>query len=363
MRPPRIVFAALPGLAWTAATLILVTSLAGLAAEAPPVMTDVAGEQDIVRLVQVTGTVTSPRTATLSPSVGGLISGIRVDVGDRVATGDLLVQLDPELDALSRDRASAAEAEARSALADARRRLAEAEQLRTERSIAETEVESRRTQVLMSDAALQAATADLKQREAIVRRHAIRAPFAGVISERLAEIGEWVNPGDGILTLVATDGLRFDFQAPQDIFGAITPATPIRVSLDARPNQVADAKIKAIVPVSDPRARTFLLRAVLTDDKLADAMPGMSARASLRIETGRRAVVVPRDALLRYPDGRITVWTVAQGSGQATVQEHLVQTGIEFAGQVEIQSGLEPGVAVVTRGNESLQEGQAVTLR
>ena len=72
---------------------------------------------------------------------------------------------------------------------------------------------------------------------------------------------------------------------------------------------------------------------------------------------------MPRDATLRYSDGRIVVWTVQDGSDGLTVTEKLVETGVQFDGLVEIRSGLTPGAQVVVRGNEALQDGQRVTIR
>ena len=89
----------------------------------------------------------------------------------------------------------------------------------------------------------------------------------------------------------------------------------------------------------------------------------MSASATLRLGTGEQGVVVARDALLRHPDGRITVW-VAQGQGNdITVTEQQVQTGLSFDGQVVIRSGLAPDMRVVVEGNEALQQGQRVSVR
>lgn len=73
--------------------------------------------------------------------------------------------------------------------------------------------------------------------------------------------------------------------------------------------------------------------------------------------------MVPRDALLLYPDGRKTVWIVDSNGGELTVREQRVDAGLEFDGFVEIRDGLEAGVQIVTRGNESLRDGEVVVLR
>jgi hypothetical protein len=117
-----------------------------------------------------------------------------------------------------------------------------------------------------------------------------------------------------------------------------------------------------VVPISDPSARTFLVRAWL-DNAEGRMTPGMSARASLRIGTGREGVVVPRDAIIRYPDGRTIVWVAAGGGEQRRVEERRVRTGIATAEAVEIREGLEVGTEVVVRGNESLRQDQEVRVR
>lgn len=345
------------------ALAITLSVLAAGPAAGSIVSVESASTQPIQRIVRVNGTVTSPQDAMLSPSVGGLVQEIAVDAGDRVETGDLLVQLDPELSELSLEQARAAESEARSALQDARRRLAEAEEVGSERGIPETEIRSRRAEVSMDEAALEAASAAVRERAAVVRRHTITAPFTGAISQRLTAVGEWVNPGDQLVELVATEGLRFDFRVPQEHFSAITESTTVRVSLDAYPGREFDARVVAVVPVKDPTARTFLLRAVSDDAELPTVTPGMSARAALAFDTGRSAVTVPRDALLRYPDGRTTVWVLGGEEGRRVVNERPVAIGLEFDGSVEIRSGIEDGARVVTRGNEVLRDGQTVTLR
>lgn len=328
-----------------------------------PVTTSEAALQDIVQPVRVTGTVTAPRTSEISASVGGLIEHYTVDAGSQVEEGDLLVRLNPELERHALERARAAQAQEQSRLADARRRLDEARRIGVDQGIAASEIDSLQSEVAITEAELQSAAAEARQQQAIVERHEVRAPFSGVVSERTAEVGEWVNPGDGLLVLVANERMWFDFQVPQRIFPRVDRNTRVTLSLDAIPEREFGGKILAIVPVKDPRARTFLLRVVAEEanGKSARVTPGMSARALLHIDSGRRSVTVPRDALLRHPDGRVTAWVV-DGENE-TVSERVVQPGLEFDGKVEIRSGLEAGAHVVTRGNESLQEGQAISVQ
>ncbi|MEF8793099.1 efflux RND transporter periplasmic adaptor subunit [Thiohalorhabdus sp.] len=328
--------------------------------DAPEVATATAETAPIVREVRLTGTVTSPRVARVSTSVAGQVARVHIDSGDRVGTGADLAELDPKLASLQlrRDRAAVAEAEAE--LADARRRLEEARRLAQEKNIPASEVRSREAQVRIQEAALQRLQAEAAHQQERVARHRIAAPFDGVVSDKLTAPGEWIDPGTAVVELVAMDGLRLDFPAPQAHYPRIDTDTPVTVSLEALGNRAIDAYVGATIPVSDPEARTFTVRIYPEADELA-ITPGMSARATLRLATGREGVVVPRDALLRYPDGRVTVWTVANG-GEATAREQTVETGLSFDGRVEIRSGIEAGARVVTRGNEALEPGQSVRL-
>jgi RND family efflux transporter MFP subunit len=344
------------------ATLLLGTALEAIPA-GPPVTVTVAETAPIVELVRVSGTVTSPQAAVLSPSVAGLVETVHVDAGDRVDSGDVIVTLDRELEELALARATAEAAQAQSALDDARRRLSEAERVGPTRAIAESEIKTLRAEVARGEAALDAANAAMHQQQAIVRRHSVRAPFAGVISQRITEVGEWVNPGDGLLELVATDRLRFDFRVPQDRYARLGRDTLVEIVVNALPEQVFAGRIQAIVPVKDPGARTFLLRVVAATDDAPEVTPGMSAQAALHIDAQHDGVVVPRDALLRYPDGRRTVWIVERDGSEPTVHERRVETGVEFDGMIEIRSGLTAGASVVTRGNEILRDGQAVSVQ
>ncbi len=88
----------------------------------------------------------------------------------------------------------------------------------------------------------------------------------------------------------------------------------------------------------------------------------MSVRAVMKLATGRRGLVVPRDAIIRFPDGRVVVWVIDDSADGPTAREQPVSTGLTFDSLVEIREGLETGAVVVTKGNEALQNGQRVHL-
>ncbi len=344
--------------------LSLAFTAVGVAAadrQAVPVEVATVGEQVIQRVVPLTGTVTSARSSRLSAATGGLVVALQVDAGSRVAAGDLLLELDPELAQWQWESAQAGVEQARLALADARRRFDEARSLAPQRSIAETVVRDLAAEVAEDEAALQRARAEAGYRGGILARHQLHAPFAGVVSAKLTELGEWVDPGQPVLELVATEELRLDFRVAEDFLQYIEPDTLVTFSLSADPGTISTGRVDTVVPVTDPGARTFLLRvhAVKPDSRM---IPGMSARAELKLDTGRRGLAVPRDAILKFPDGRVVVWVVDTADGGPVVAARSVRVGLAFDGLVEVSEGLAAGDRVVVRGNEGLQDGQPVSV-
>jgi RND family efflux transporter MFP subunit len=330
-------------------------------ADAVPVVIDVSSEQSVVERLPISGTVYAPRVARLSPEVAGQVSAVLVDAGDRVAAGATLLRLDSALADLDREAAQASAAQAREELADARRRLRDAERLVKSRVVAETDVEGLRSEVRADQANLNLRLAEQRREEERLRQHALVAPFAGVISRKSAESGEWVTPGDEVLELVADADLRIDFPVPQAYFPRVNRGTPVDIRLDALPGRDIEATVTQVIPVSDPEARTFLVRVDLDRAELP-LTPGMSASGVLKLGGGK-GIVVSRDALLRHPDGRVTVWMI-DGDGDAhRVTERRVETGPSFDGRVVIRQGLPPGARVVVEGNEALRQGQQVKIR
>jgi RND family efflux transporter MFP subunit len=295
----------------------------------------------------------------LAPEVEGRVAAIGVDAGDRVAAGDTLLELNDEFARLKLAQAEALHREAVAELADAERRLEEVRDLSRRTSVADTEVRAREAEVERDRAVVERRRAEEAYEAALLTRHTVKAPFDGVIARRLTDLGEWVGNDTAVFDLVAVDRLRLDLQIPQAYFGRVLPGTPVAIRLDALPDAPLEARVSEVVPVSDASARTFLVRVGL-DNGAGHMTPGMSARGRVRMGTGRQGVVVPRDALIRYPDGRVSVWVVTGADENATVSERAVQPGIGFGDGVEILSGLEAGTPVVVRGNETLQEGQAV---
>jgi len=354
----------LPAVAvFTAALMIVAIGTSVSAADRSPLVVVSTVQTDtVIKQVPLTGTFTSARVARLSAEISGQVEAVNVEVGDRVETGSALVELDREIEQLTLQALQASTTQSGAELADARRRYQDAQRLREQKNISENALRLLEAEVKVDSATLRQKQAEEQRQQARVERHTLRAPFSGVISERLTETGEWIEPGRPVLTLVAVDDLRIEFRVPQEFYSGIDSQSTVSITLDALPDREFDGTIDAVVPVSDVSSRTFLIH-VRVNAGDARLTPGMSVHGKLNLSTGSRGVVVSRDAILRYPDGRVTVWVIDPQSEPPTVSEKRITTGHSFDGLITIREGIEAGDVIVVQGNESLQEGQQVRIQ
>ena len=154
------------------------------AAAREPVSLVTVESRQLEERLPLTGTLTAKRAALLSTSVSGLVTTLNVDLGDRMEQGDVLLELDSELNRLALEGARAAAAEAEATLADARRRLEEASTLAARQSIAATQVRGLESEVEVARSSLAGARAEARRQSALLARHSLKAPFDGVISQK-----------------------------------------------------------------------------------------------------------------------------------------------------------------------------------
>lgn len=328
---------------------------------AAPVETETVHEAPVIRKLELSGTVSSPHASPISTSVEGLVSVVHFDSGATVKKGDLLLELDDELEQAAFEQSVAETVRTAGEVEDAKRRMRIAASLAERKYGPQNEVEAREAEIEIDTATHESFKAERKRRQVILARHKLPAPFDGVIAKRMVEVGQWVTPGTAVFELVAMKNFRVDVPVPQEYYAALRSGGEVALEIDTLPGEEVPAKIGALIPVSDPDARTFTLR-ILPERTDIPITPGMSARVLVDLDTGRRDVAVSRDALIRYPDGRVTVWVVEEDGEKMNVSERRIEIGLAFDGLVQVLSGLKKGERVVVRGNEALREGQTVRL-
>jgi RND family efflux transporter MFP subunit len=310
---------------------------------------------------QLSGSVTSLRVARLSPRVEGLVEAIHVDVGSVVKSGDPLILLDARQARLALDAASLEKDRAAIALADAERLVEEVRELTATGGFSRSEASSRAAAAEL--ARNQLALADTRVLEArdLLDRHTLPAPFDGIISHRLTEAGEWVATGTSVLELIDTESLVFDVRAPQEMFARSADAAEVTLILDAAPGIEFPATIDVRVPAKDEASRTFLIRLKFADPQNL-AAHGMSGTATFTFQASGKSIQIPRDAIVRNPDGGATAWRVVEEEGRTLARPAAITPGPSLDGMVSIPAGLNEGDLIIIRGNEALRDGQPVTV-
>jgi len=312
----------------------------------------------ILQQLPLSGTILSPRRSNVAPQESGLVQRIAVDEGDRVESGDILLELDTEMMQLELERLQARQAEAQLLFKDTRRLADEGRRLIGERNISQSEYESRLANEAAAEQRLLQSRVEVRMQQVRLQRAILRAPFAGVVAAKMTEVGEWLAAGSPAFNLAQLDPLRVQARIPERYFGEVGAGTAVRITLDAWPGQNMEAHIDSIIAVSDADTRSFMARMDVPNPE-ARMAPGMSAQLVLRLgdETSKPVLQVPADAIVRRADGNALVWVVNDGVARPVT----VTVGRRSGDHVEVHAaGLEAGDPVVTLGNESLREGQAV---
>ncbi|MEA1941296.1 MAG: efflux RND transporter periplasmic adaptor subunit [Pseudomonadota bacterium] len=246
-----------------------------------------------------TGYVVARRQATVSAEITGRISEVLVEEGTVVEDGQVVARLDDEraqiqLGLLEAQR-NAAASRTRSLiaqLAEARRVLDRAERL-AEREIgseaavtaARAQADSLTAQIEAARADYQAAAAQVASQEDLIERHVVRAPFAGVVVAKNAQVGEILSPASagggftrtGVATLVDMASLEIEVDVNEGQIGRVSPGQRVEARLDAYPDWRIPAHVEAIIPTAD-RARATIQVRVAFDERDDRILPEMAAR-------------------------------------------------------------------------------------
>ncbi len=344
-------------------TAVLAGSVLSAAADenAAKVMVTTVAKSNAAKTIQLSGKATARQQAQLSPRIDGLVESVAVDAGSKVAKGDVLLQQDEALARLALQRAEQLVAEANTRYLEAKRLHEEAQTLVNTGGIPKTEAEARSTALRIANNALERQKVAASEQAELLERHRLIAPFDGVVSRKLTEVGEWVSRGDPVIELVSTGRAWFDVQAPQELFASLDGKIEATVRLDSEPQNEFPASMASLVPLKDENTRTFLLR--LNVDAPDDALvAGTSGSVIISLIRDTKVLVVPRDAVIRRPDGSRAVWVVEDSAEGPVAKVRPVELSDGLGELLEVNAGLKDGERVIVRGNESLNDGQPVEI-
>lgn len=315
------------------------------------------GVGDGARRIEYAGEIRPRHETRLAFRVAGKITERLVEVGSTVRAGQAVARLDAADLALAEKSAAA-----QLASVEAERNLAEAEykryaDLRAKNFISQAEYDRRRNAFSTADSRLAAARAQHRQAANQAGYAVLVADTAGVITAIEAEAGQVVAAGQTVARLARPGEKEVAFAVPESQRELLEKAVALDVSLNARAGKAWKAKLRELSPVADPATRTYTARATILGAG-DDVELGMSARATLALDTGLQRVEVPLSALYSRGD-TAQVYVVGKDS---TVQPRDIRTAGIHGERVVVESGLNPGEVVVAAGAQLLRPGQKVRI-
>jgi RND family efflux transporter MFP subunit len=288
----------------------------------------------------VVGTVRPKLSAAIEAKVSGRIEQMLVVPGQLVKAGDRLVQLDAHEIQSRLDQASAARQQAESD-------LKRATDLIQQKILSQSEFENAQSKFRIA-AAAEAETKTMLDYTLIV------APFDGVITRKLADVGDLAAPGKSLLQMENPDTLRLEADVPEALIGNVKLGDNLAVRIAAVTNDIAGT-VAEMSPTADPNSRTYLVKLDLPG--ATGLRSGQFGRVSVPVGEAS-AIRVPAAAVVQR--GQMELVFVVVGNH---AQLRLVKTGTRVGDEVEVVSGLNSGEQVVTEGASNLADGQPVSVK
>ncbi|MDA1000577.1 MAG: efflux RND transporter periplasmic adaptor subunit, partial [bacterium] len=248
------------------------------------------------------------------------------------------------LDKASYDRAIANHQSSKSLLLEAQNILREAELGARIEEIAKAKAEVDR---------MQARIASLRD---ALSKTVIRSPFTGFLTEKSAEVGQWVQKGGRVAEIIELDRVLVRVPVSERRILLVKEHDTASVAIDAIPGRSFTGLIRRVIPKADPVSRTFPVEIELKNTPDFVIKAGMCARGTRRYGDAAKAILVPKDAVLQRVRGA-AVFVFAKGR----VREVFFSPGRSIGSFIEVKdSELQPGMAVVVQGNEKLRSGMPV---
>jgi membrane fusion protein (multidrug efflux system) len=330
------------------------------------VTTATAAYSDWQPQITAVGSLRAVHGVDVTTEVAGLVRNLKFRSGDEVKSGQVLVELNADSDI--------AQLHSLEAAADLSATAYARDQVQYEAQA-------------ISKAQLDSDAADLKSRKAqaaaqaaLVAKKTLRAPFAGRLGITTVNPGQYLNPGDKVVTLQSVDPIYVDFRLPQQQLSRVAVGQQVKLTTDAYDGQVFEGKITAIDPRVDSATRNFQAEALISNPQRR-LMPGMFARVAVQAGSQQRYLTLPQTSITYNPYGAtIFIAKPATGSpagtgsaggtgsaagtgspgGTYVAQQTFVTVGPTRGDQVAVLSGIKEGDLVVTSGQLKLKNGTTI---
>ncbi len=304
------------------------------------VMTPFRG--DVFAMYSGTASLETEEEALIVAKVGGEVTELLVEEGDRVKAGDILARLDGDRLRLEMQRA----------LANLKKLEQEYDrnvELHEKGLVSAGAFEGIKYELDSLKAAYNLARLEYSYTD-------IRAPINGVISERFIKVGNTISANDPAFQITDMDPLLSYLFVPEKEFRRLKSGQSARMTVDAIPDEIFDASILRISPVVDPETGTFKVTLAVSDPS-ERLKPGMFGRFQIVFDRRENVLLVPRMAVLE-DETKKSVFIVEDG----LAKRRTVQTGYSMGENIEVTQGLAGDETVITLGQTGLKDGAEVTV-
>lgn len=311
------------------------------AAPTAVVTTSIITPSEWVDAIEALGTTKARESVTLTAKITETVRRVNFSDGQRVAAGDVLVEL-------TSGQQVAGLAEAQATYKDAERLMQRNQDLVAKGTIARQVADTARATHDSTKARVDLLRAQLSDR-------VVTAPFSGVLGLRQVSTGALVTPGTVITTLDDIDTIKLDFSVPEILIAALAPGQEVIAKSAAYPGREFKGKVLTLDSRIDPVTRAVQVRAELPNDDHV-LRPGMLLTINV-LKPTREALVVPEIAVVQVGSNSY-VYIVGADD---TVEEIKVKLGSRRRGVVEVIEGIAPGVRIVIDGTVKLRNGSRIT--
>ena len=305
--------------------------------------------------VEAVGKVVARHDVTVSSEAAGRVLAVRAEVGDRIASGAILAEVDPELRQLAVEQAEAQLALAEGNLGKAQRNLERNQPLFASGDIADTAIEDFRLAYESAQILRQQAALALKMARRQAADAHIKSPIGGVVTARFVEAGEMLAPGAPVANIVDLEVVKVLLSIPEDQINALAPGQPAQVQLDAYPERRFAGKVVNIGAKATGDSHRYPVEVEVANQQDLPLKAGMFARTTITTASYAQVPVIPSAALVAGTP-QPSVYVVRQGRAFLNPVVLRRQQG----DLVGIRAGLQEGDLVVTLGQQRLREGVAV---
>jgi len=333
-------------------TLCLASSWGASAPAPKPVVVEEASLRELAPVNWYTGTVISREQARLAAEVSGRLLWV-AEVGAEIEKEDVVARIDDTLMQQEHAERKADIERINARLGFLKQEASRLQRLAKQNNAAKSQLEKTVSERLATQSELKAAQARERHTNEELQRSKLRAPFSGVVTERLLYAGEWADNGTAVVAMTDPNSLEVQSWVSVSALPFIKAGGKMSIRIG---DVVHQGLVRTFVPVSDLRSRLYELRVETPPGQWS---VGQSVRIAVPTQKSREVLAVPRDALV-LRRGSISLYKI---DADNIARRVAVTIGIASGAFIEVTGDLQPGDQVVVRGGERLRPGQAVSIQ